>query len=72
MKAAPAAVTAIALACAAQAAAQWQKVLDKGVPIVAGKPGHLSIETTIDDPGAYAQPISYTQPATLAPGSDLL
>jgi len=34
--------------------------------------GHLSIETTIDDPGAYAQPISYTQPATLAPGSDLL
>jgi hypothetical protein len=34
--------------------------------------GHLTIETTIDDPGAYAKPITYTQPLTLQPDSDLL
>jgi hypothetical protein len=34
--------------------------------------GHLTIETTIDDPGAYAKPITYTQPLTLLPDSDLL
>ena len=34
--------------------------------------GHLTIEVTIDDPGAYTRPITYTQPATLQPDSDLL
>jgi hypothetical protein len=34
--------------------------------------GHLEIETTIDDPDAYAKPITYTVPATLVPDDDLL
>jgi hypothetical protein len=34
--------------------------------------GHLEIETTIDDPGAYAQPITYTVTATAVPDNDLL
>ncbi len=34
--------------------------------------GHLTIETTIDDPGAYTKPFTYTQPLTLQADSDLL
>ena len=34
--------------------------------------GHLSIEITIDDPGTYAKPLTYTQPAVLLPDTDLL
>ncbi len=34
--------------------------------------GHLEIETTIDDPGAYAQPITYTVTATAFADDDLL
>ncbi len=34
--------------------------------------GHLEIETTIDDPVAYAQPITYTVTATASPDDDLL
>ncbi len=34
--------------------------------------GHLEIETTIDDPVAYAQPITYTVTATAFPDDDLL
>lgn len=34
--------------------------------------GHLEIETTIDDPGAYEQPITYTVRATVVPDDDLL
>jgi hypothetical protein len=34
--------------------------------------GHLSIETTIDDPGTYAKTFTYTQPAILLPDTDLL
>jgi hypothetical protein len=34
--------------------------------------GHLSIEMTIDDPGTYMKPITYTQPAILLPDTDLL
>lgn len=34
--------------------------------------GHLEIETTIDDPGAYAQPVTYTVTATALSDDDLL
>ena len=34
--------------------------------------GHLEIETTIDDPGAYTKPITYTVKLTLMPDDDLL
>lgn len=34
--------------------------------------GHLSIEMTLDDPIAYAKPLTYAQPAVLLPDSDLL
>lgn len=34
--------------------------------------GHLEIETTIDDPGAYSKPFSYTVMATIMPDNDLL
>jgi hypothetical protein len=34
--------------------------------------GHLEIQTTIDDPGAYTKPITYTVKATLVPEDDLL
>ena len=34
--------------------------------------GHLEIETTVDDPEAYAQPITYTVTATAMPDDDLL
>jgi hypothetical protein len=34
--------------------------------------GHLEIETTIDDPGAYSQPFTYTVTATVMPDDDLL
>jgi hypothetical protein len=34
--------------------------------------GHLEIEMTIDDPGAYLQPLTYTVKASLLPDTDLL
>jgi hypothetical protein len=34
--------------------------------------GHLSIEITIDDPGAYQKPFAYTVTSTLVPDEDLL
>ena len=34
--------------------------------------GHLEIETTIDDPGTYSQPFTYTVTATVMPDDDLL
>jgi hypothetical protein len=34
--------------------------------------GHLEIETTIDDPGAYTKPFTYTVKLTLQPDEDLL
>jgi hypothetical protein len=34
--------------------------------------GHLEIGITIDDPGAYTKPITYTVKATLVPDGDLL
>ena len=34
--------------------------------------GHLSVEITIDDPGAYTKPFSYTVTSTLVPDEDLL
>ena len=34
--------------------------------------GHLEIEITIDDPGAYAHPITYALTATATPDDDLL
>jgi hypothetical protein len=34
--------------------------------------GHLEIETTIDDPGAYTKPITFTVKATVFPDDDLL
>jgi hypothetical protein len=34
--------------------------------------GHLEIVMTIDDPGAYTRPITYTVKATLVPDDDLL
>jgi hypothetical protein len=34
--------------------------------------GHLEIETTVNDPGAYAQPITYTVTLTALPDDDLL
>jgi hypothetical protein len=34
--------------------------------------GHLEIETTVDDPGAYTKPITYTIAATIMPDDDLL
>jgi hypothetical protein len=34
--------------------------------------GHLEIQTTIDDPGDYTSPFTYTVPATLVPEDDLL
>jgi hypothetical protein len=34
--------------------------------------GHLEIETTIDDPGAYTKPFTYTLKLTLQPDDDLL
>jgi hypothetical protein len=34
--------------------------------------GHLEIDVTIDDPGAYTKPITYTIKSTLVPDDDLL
>ncbi len=34
--------------------------------------GHLEIETTVDDPGAYSKPFSYTVTATVMADDDLL
>lgn len=34
--------------------------------------GHLEIETTVDDPGAYTKPFTYTVKSTLVPDEDLL
>ncbi len=34
--------------------------------------GHLEIETTIDDPGVYSKPFTYTVTATVMPDDDLL
>jgi hypothetical protein len=34
--------------------------------------GHLEIETTVDDPGAYTRPFTYTVKLTLMPDSELL
>lgn len=34
--------------------------------------GHLEVEITIDDPGAYTRPITYTPTYTLQPDDDLL
>lgn len=34
--------------------------------------GHLEVEVTLDDPGAYTKPITYTVSATLLPDQDLL
>ena len=34
--------------------------------------GHLEIETTIDDPGAYTKPITFTVTAMALPDDDLL
>jgi hypothetical protein len=34
--------------------------------------GHLEIETTVDDPGAYTKPITFTVTATSFPDDDLL
>jgi hypothetical protein len=34
--------------------------------------GHLDIQITVDDPGAYTKPITYTVTATLVPDDDLL
>jgi hypothetical protein len=34
--------------------------------------GHLEIETTVDDPGAYTKPITFTVKATIIPDDDLL
>jgi hypothetical protein len=34
--------------------------------------GHLEIETTVDDPAAYVQPLTYTVSATAFPDDDLL
>ena len=34
--------------------------------------GHLEIETTIDDPGAYTKPFTYTVKSSLMPEDDLL
>ena len=34
--------------------------------------GHLEVEVTIDDPGAYTKPITYTIKSTLVPDDDLL
>ena len=34
--------------------------------------GHLEIEITVDDPGAYTKPITYTPKLTLIPDEDLL
>lgn len=34
--------------------------------------GHLEIETTIDDPGAYTKPLTYTVKLTLMPDGDLI
>ena len=34
--------------------------------------GHLEIEVTVDDPGAYTKPFSYTIKTTLVPDDDLL
>jgi len=34
--------------------------------------GHLEIEVTVDDPGAYTRPFSYTIKSTLMPDEDLL
>ncbi len=34
--------------------------------------GHMTIETTIDDPGAYAEPWTYVDHATLLPETELL
>ena len=34
--------------------------------------GHLEIETTIDDPGAYTKPFTYTVKLTLMPDDELL
>jgi hypothetical protein len=34
--------------------------------------GHLEIETTINDPGAYTRPFSYTLKLTLMPDGELL
>ena len=34
--------------------------------------GHLEIETTIDDPGAYTKPFTYTVKLTALPDDELL
>ena len=34
--------------------------------------GHMDIMITVDDPKTFTRPISYTQPVTLTPDSDLL
>jgi hypothetical protein len=34
--------------------------------------GHLEIETTVDDPGTYSNPFTYTISATIMPDDDLL
>jgi hypothetical protein len=34
--------------------------------------GHLSVEITVDDPGAYMKPFTYTVTSTLVPDDDLL
>jgi hypothetical protein len=34
--------------------------------------GHLTIEVTVDDPGAYTKPFSYTIAYSLIPEDDLL
>jgi len=34
--------------------------------------GHMAIEVTIDDPGAYAKPFTTAGKATLMPGTELL
>jgi hypothetical protein len=44
---------------------------DRAVP-PAGRGGHLTIATTIDDPGAYTKPFKYTETLTLQTDSDLL
>jgi hypothetical protein len=34
--------------------------------------GHLEIETTVDDPGAYTKPFTYTVKLTLLPDGELI
>ena len=57
---------------AAQALADLTEISSQIVHVSIVEGGTTVLATTIDDPGAYTKPFTYTQPLTLQTDSDLL